>query len=335
MRIYNKECISGANRHFGDETVDLIICDPPFGIGELKFDKHYARDESKVLDGYIEAPFDYCEFSCRWIEQGARILKPNGSMYIISGWTHLREVLIAADAYGMELVNHIIWKYNFGVATQKKFATSHYHILYLKKKGGKPLFNTHCRYGPQHKTGSGKSALYADMEDVWVIPREYQPGEVKNKNKLPEALLEKIILYSSNPGDVVCDFFLGNFTTAVVARKLGRIPCGFEINVKSFDFHMNNLLQIEEGCRLKEIGNIVVEKPLNQGKSLCAEEKNRIFTDYLTLKSLGNTKKDSVAKLMNFYNRGKFSIINVLKEREQNSNRKEAIDAQDSSLVVH
>lgn len=317
LQIYNEDCVTGADRYFGDETVDLLVCDPPFGIGEVGFDKHYARNESHVLDGYVEAPADYGDFTSRWIEQAARVLKPDGSMYVISGWNHLSTVLVMAESKGLEQVNHIIWKYNFGVATTRKFVTSHYHILYLKKKGGKPTFNTHCRFGPQHKTKQGKSALYQDMEDVWVIPREYQPGEIKNKNKLPEALLEKIILYSSNGGDVVCDFFLGNFTTAIVAKKLGRTPWGFELNQNSFDHQMIQIQAVEEGCRLREIGEVEVHKPTNQGKPLTEEDKNGIFFDYQSLRVLGKLKKDCIEELMRLHGRGRFGVINVIKDREK------------------
>jgi hypothetical protein len=79
------------------------------------------------------------------------------------------------------------------------------------------------RYSPQDRDANGRSLLYRDLEDVWVINREYSRGEKKNGNKLPDELIRKILLYSSNPGDTVCDFFMGKFTTARVALELGRI----------------------------------------------------------------------------------------------------------------
>ncbi|MBU4334566.1 MAG: DNA-directed RNA polymerase subunit beta, partial [Candidatus Omnitrophica bacterium] len=76
---------------------------------------------------------------------------------------------------------------------------------------------------------------YQDREDVWIINREYKPGKIKNKNELPKALLRKMILYSSNPDDIVCDFFLGSFSTAKVSICLGRRACGFELSKIAFD----------------------------------------------------------------------------------------------------
>lgn len=77
-------------------------------------------------------------------------------------------ILNAISLTQLKLVNHNIWKYNFGVFTTKKFITSHYHILYLVKPGMDPIFNTYCRYSAQDKTDSGRSVLYFDMEDVWT-----------------------------------------------------------------------------------------------------------------------------------------------------------------------
>jgi len=241
-QIYNEDCITGCPKHFQDDSVDLIVCDPPFGIHESAMDKHYNREDSNVLDGYVEAPKDYYKFSLDWISQAQRTLKNNGSFYIISGWTNLIDILNACKELNLVLINHIIWKYNFGVYTSKKFVSSHYHILYLKKNAkSKPTFNTYCRFTDKQKDKNGGSYLYQDMEDVWIINKEYHKGQIKNQNKLPEKLLEKIILYSSNPQDIVCDFFLGNFTTAIVAKRLQRIPAGFEINKNAFDHNMSIL----------------------------------------------------------------------------------------------
>lgn len=240
--IWNVNCVEGAKALIRDETVDLIVTDPPFGIQETTFGKHYNRDESTVIDGYVEAPPDYYAFSRAWLEQARRVLKPNGSMYVVSGWTNLRHVLNACHDAGLFLVNHCVWKYNFGVFTRKKYVTSHYHVLYLKKsEKAKPTFNTTCRFSAaRDATGS---PLYRDLEDVWVIKKEYQPGAVKNKNKLPDALVEKMIAYSSNEGDVVADFFLGNFTTAFCAARMGRVPTGFELNPVAYRHNMEKLRQ--------------------------------------------------------------------------------------------
>lgn len=310
MSIYNEDCITGSMKYILPESIDLLIADPPFGIHESTFGKHYKRDDSKVLQGYVEAPQNYYSFSVQWITQACRCLKPNGSMYLISGWSKLRDILNAVEKTGLETINHLIWKFNFGVATKTKYVSSHYHILYLKKSGGKPKFNSYCRYGSQERDENGGSLNYRDLEDVFYIKKEYQPKEVKNKNKLPDALIEKLILYSSDEGDIVCDFFLGNFTTAIVAKKLGRIPMGFELNKESFDYWMPKL-EMTERIELKKVENIV---PINQGKIISVEERIAICDEF---QKLEGTKKDRIAFLCDKYGRGRFAILNIVDDNKK------------------
>ncbi|NOZ77109.1 MAG: site-specific DNA-methyltransferase, partial [Euryarchaeota archaeon] len=254
-RFYDEDCITGAQKYIKDNSVDLIITDPPYGIEADTFqERHYARNGEFVVEGYIEIPKEeYPDFSRRWIEQAERILRPGGSIYIVSGYTNLRDILNALAGTSLEEVNHIIWKYNFGVHTTRKYVSSHYHILYYVKPGGQPTFNTYCRYGPDEETEKGGSANYADREDVWVINREYKPGERKNINELPTELLMKMIQYSSNEGDTVCDLFLGGFSTARVAIGMNRRVIGFEKNKIGFDYHIEEIRGIKPGELLKTL----------------------------------------------------------------------------------
>lgn len=234
LGIYNEDCITGARKHFPDASVNLLICDPPFGLGESSFGNQYNRNGNHVIEGYTEAPEDYAQFSLGWLAEAKRVLKDNGSMYIVSGWNNLRHIENAIAELDLFVINKIIWKYSFGVYTKRKYVSSHYEILYVKKsKRVKVTFN------PQPNGNSGDTkAQYRDLEDVWVINKDYRRGKAKNANKLPEALVEKMILHSSSLGYIVGDFFLGNFTTALVAKRLGRIPVGFEINKQAYDYFM-------------------------------------------------------------------------------------------------
>ncbi len=224
------DCVEGARKYLRDDSIDLIVTDPPFGIGGDTLHNHYNRNEKYVLDGYVEVPKEeYYEFTVNWVKEAERVLRPGGSIYIVSGYTNLIHILNALAQTKIKEVNHIIWKYNFGVYPKNKYVSSHYHILYYVKPGAKPTFNTFCRYDKSERyIGTNGSPNYRDREDVWVINREFKPGKVKNKNELPSQLLSKIIQYSSNKGDLVCDFFLGSFSTAKVAKELKRQVCGFE-----------------------------------------------------------------------------------------------------------
>jgi site-specific DNA-methyltransferase (adenine-specific) len=305
MQIYNNDCKLGLS-DFEEGSIRLILADPPFGISETKFEKHYKRKDT-VIEGYQEAPEDYYEFSKEWMSVAKDLLHKNGSMYIISGWSNADIIGRAIRELGLFLVNKIVWHFEFGPATKKKFGSSHYEIFYVtKSKNAKPIFNTNCRYGSQEKC-CDKSLLYHDMQSVWSINKEYQPGEEKNQNKLPEDLIKKMIQYSSNEGDIVCDFFLGNFTTAVVAKKLGRVPAGYEINKKMFDIGVKNLEKVKKE-KIKIVNNII---PKNQGKNISDKESKGIC-DYFESQKNEKTKADIIKDLMTIHGRGRFSILNII-----------------------
>ena len=120
--VYNQSCIQGLREHVADDSVDLIFTDPPYGIDGDELDVHYNRDESKVVPGYIDVPLtEYAKFSRDWITECARVLRPGGSMYIVSGYTNLHHILNALHATDLQEVNHIIAQYSFGVSTKNKF----------------------------------------------------------------------------------------------------------------------------------------------------------------------------------------------------------------------
>ena len=180
--IYNEDCIEGSRKRIKDKSIDLIICDGPFGISESSFSKHYYRNNTNIITGYVEAPKDYDKFTLDLMTEAARILKDDGSMYIVSGWSNLSSFYKAIEKLGLYEVNHLVWKYNFGVHTTKKFVTSHYHILYITKQNAKPTFNTYSRFGFAEKNEKNGSLLYQDMESVWNIPKEYQAGKIDRKS---------------------------------------------------------------------------------------------------------------------------------------------------------
>lgn len=155
------------------------------------------------------------------------------------------------------------------------------------------------------------------MEDVWIINKEYHPGKYKNQNKLPEALVEKMVLYSSNEKDIVCDFFLGNFTTAIVSKKLNRIPYGFELNKNSFDVFLKELQNIRSGSKLNELRKVPKNKSTNRGKPVTEQEKKKIYNMYTKLRKPDKNgkiknKKETILYIGEKFGRGYFSILNIL-----------------------
>ena len=240
-KIYNKDCIIGM-KTIPDETIDLVVTDPPFAINFKAKKANYNRTASRVLSGYNEINVeDYYKFTNNWMLQVKRILKKSGSMYVFSGWNNLKDILTALDVNGFTTINHIIWKYQFGVVTAKKFVTSHYHCLFVCKNDKMRKFFPYSRFKKNAKTSDGKSLHYRDKEDVWIIKREYWTGDDKTPTKLPAEIIKKILQYSSEKNDLILDPFLGSGQVAVISKMLGRKYLGFEIIKSYYDFAYKRL----------------------------------------------------------------------------------------------
>ena len=240
-KIYNKDCVIGM-KAIPDETIDLVVTDPPFAINFKAKKANYNRTASRVLSGYNEINVeDYYKFTNDWMCQVKRILKKSGSMYVFSGWNNLKDILTALDVNGFTTINHIIWKYQFGVVTAKKFVTSHYHCLFVCKNDKMRKFFPYSRFKKNAKTSDGKSLHYRDKEDVWIIKREYWTGDDKTPTKLPAEIIKKILQYSSEKNDLILDPFLGSGQVAVISKMLGRKYLGFEIIKSYYDFAYKRL----------------------------------------------------------------------------------------------
>ena len=242
-QIYNQDCVSGMLEHVADGSVDLIFTDPPYGIKGDELDAHYHRDESNVVPGYVDVPVEtYGEFSQSWITKAARCLRPGGSIYIVSGYTNLHHILNALHSTDLVEINHIIAQYSFGVSTKKKWVSSHYHVLFWAKPDRgrlKRTFNSNWKYTDQKDS-------YHDRLTVQPMPRDYKPGQIKNKNQLSEDFIDKFIMYSSDRGDLIMDPFCGGFTTARQALRRGRRFVGFELNQHAYDAFLPTLDTVED-----------------------------------------------------------------------------------------
>jgi site-specific DNA-methyltransferase (adenine-specific) len=305
--LVNDDCVKAAIGHLADASVDLLITDPPYGIEGDRLHRHYNRDERFVIDGYVEVDKrSYNAFSRAWIAQAERVLRPGGQMYVVSGYTNLYDVLDALRATNLVEINHLIWKYNFGVYTSTKFVSSHYHILYYAKPGGRRTFNLQSRFPLDASAQDGGSANYRDREDVWLINREYKPGRAKNKNELPAALLEKMIAYSSNEGDLVCDFFMGGGSTGAVAVGMNRRFAGFEISKKAYEACEQRIGGVQPGSLLRPSPRPHVVR--NRGKAWSASELQRLRRRYRELHAQGLPKGAIIVALSREFKRGAWAI---------------------------
>lgn len=207
--------------------IDLAFADPPYNIG-------YVYDEY-----HDDLPEDQYVNWCRdWMAQCQRVLSPTGAFYIAIGDDFAAQVRMLGTQLGLHLRNWIIWYYTFGQHAKNKFGRSHTHILYFTKDAREFTFNDR-----QLRYPSARHTEYQDLRanplgrlpnDVWdEFPRVC--GTFKERDgfhgcQLPEALLARIIMASSNKGDVVLDPFVGSGTTAAVAKRLGRRYVGIDIS---------------------------------------------------------------------------------------------------------
>ncbi|MHA1928328.1 MAG: DNA-methyltransferase [Candidatus Thorarchaeota archaeon] len=249
--IQYEDCIEGM-KSLPAGAVDTIIADPPFGIDFTGKEALYNRDGTLVADGYEEVTGDYQAFTDSWIAELPRLLKEEGSAWIFSGWTNLLAVLSAIEKSSLHLVNHIIWKYQFGVFTKRKFVSSHYHLLFLVKDKKKYYFSKIEHY----------------PLDVWEINRTYMKGERKNGTKLPTDLVMRCIDFSTRPGGLVLDPFMGNATTAVSSKGAFRHFIGFEMNTAMQDI-------IDYNLSLVDIGELYI--PYSDRKDELVEKAKKKF----------------------------------------------------------
>ncbi|MFX1544774.1 MAG: DNA-methyltransferase [Promethearchaeota archaeon] len=245
--IYNQNCLEGMDQ-IEPKTVDLLLTDPPFGIDFDKVGSQYNRKQKELGRFYIEISGNYYDFTVQWLQAAWKAMKPTASGFIFSGWNHLSDILNALSKVGFRLVNHLIWKYQFGVFTKKRFVASHYHILYftklLEKEDSLRTFNRI----PEYSSSPGK--LY--FEDVWRINRDYQKGGEKTPTRLPLAVTDKCVRMGSNEGDLILEPFLGSGSVVLSCIKFNRQYLGFEISEPIFLIAKKRIIKIKKQLARKD-----------------------------------------------------------------------------------
>lgn len=226
-------CIDNLSK-IADNSIDLIFADPPYNIGK---DFGNNKDKWASTEDYI----NWCKL---WIDECFRILKKDGTFYFMTA-TQYMSYLDVYVSQQYNVLSRIIWSYDSSGVQSKKIYGSLYEpiLMCTKNKNAKYTFNYEDIL-VEAKTGAQRKLI--DYRKKIPTPYNTQkvPGNVWNFNRVrfkmeeyenhptqkPEALLERIILASSNKGDIVLDPFSGTFTTSSVAVKLGRKAIGIELN---------------------------------------------------------------------------------------------------------
>jgi len=225
------DCIEVMNA-LPENSVDLIFADPPYNL-QLKGDLH-RPDNSKV--DAVDDDWDqfdsfraYDEFTTEWLKAARRILKPNGAIWVIGSYHNIFRVGAALQNQGYWILNDVVWRKSNPMPNfrGKRFTNAHETMIWASKsEGAKYTFN----YEALKALNEG-----VQMRSDWVLPICTGHERLKNENgdkahptQKPESLLHRVLVGSTNPGDVILDPFFGTGTTGAVAKMLGRNFIGIE-----------------------------------------------------------------------------------------------------------
>jgi len=241
-------------------SVDLIYIDPPFNTGRKQSRTQIRTEQDDRGDrvgfqgkryqtiklgskGYVDLFDDYLAFLQPRLDEAYRVLKPAGSLYFHIDYREVHYCKVLLDAiFGREsFINEIIWAYDYGARSKNKWPAKHDNILWYAKDPKQYTFNLDAvdriPYMAPGLVGKVKAEMGKTPTDTWwhtIVPTN---GKEKTgyPTQKPMGVLRRIVAASSNPGDVVLDFFAGSGTTGAVCLELGRLFILVDDNPQSIE----------------------------------------------------------------------------------------------------
>lgn len=229
-RILHGDSIS-LMREMPEKSADLIFADPPYNLqlkGEL------LRPNQSRVSG-VEDAWDkfgsfaeYDHFTREWLTEAKRVMKDTGSIWVIGTYHNIFRIGAMMQDLGFWILNDVIWAKSNPMPNFKgtRFTNATETLIWAKK-------SEETRYNFHYQSMKGLNEEL-QMRNIWEIPlctgkeRLKENGKKAHATQKPEALLYRVILSSSNPGDLVLDPFAGTGTSLAVAKKLGRRFIGME-----------------------------------------------------------------------------------------------------------
>jgi modification methylase len=230
-RILRGDCIELMNA-LPAESIDCIFADPPYNLqlaGELRRPNDSVVDAVDDAWDKFDSFADYDRFTKAWLQAARRLLKPNGTLWVIGSYHNIFRVGAQLQDLGFWMLNDVIWRKTNPMPNFKgrRFTNAHETMIWCSKgKDAKYTFNY-----------DSMKALNDDlqMRSDWTIPicgggerLRGEDGVKTHPTQKPEALLHRVLLSSTKAGDVVLDPFFGSGTTGAVAKRLGRRWIGLE-----------------------------------------------------------------------------------------------------------
>ncbi|MFO1105895.1 MAG: site-specific DNA-methyltransferase [Amaricoccus sp.] len=229
--ILDGDCIE-VMRALPEASVDLIFADPPYNL-QLRGELH--RPDNSRVDAVDEdwdrfASFAVYDAFCRdWLAAARRLLKPHGAIWVIGSYHNIFRLGASLQDAGFWILNDVVWRKSNPMPNfrGKRFTNAHETLIWAAKSDqSKYVFN----YEAMKALNEG-----LQMRSDWVIPLctgserlKTATGEKAHPTQKPEALLHRVLVASTRPGDVVLDPFFGTGTTGAVAKRLGRRFIGIE-----------------------------------------------------------------------------------------------------------
>jgi modification methylase len=246
--ILTGDCLKELER-LPDACVDLVFADPPYN---LQLGGDLLRPNETVVDGVHQswdkfASFaDYDSFSRAWLAECRRVLKPDGALWVIGSYHNIFRLGVAIQDLGFWLQNDVVWLKTNPMPNfrGKRFTNAHETLIWAARdQKSRPTFNY--------------EAMKAFNDDVqmrsdWLIPICSGPERLKDDGgrkahptQKPEGLLHRVILATSNVGDIVLDPFFGTGTTGAVAKRLGRRFIGIERDLDYAEAASERIAKVE------------------------------------------------------------------------------------------
>lgn len=299
-QILKGNCVEILNS-LPEKSIDLVFADPPYN---LQLQNELYRPNMTKVDAVDDSwdKFDsmqeYDKFTRDWLTACKRVLKDTGTLWVIGSYHNIYRVGSILQDLGYWFLNDVVWVKTNPMPNFRgvRFTNAHETLLWVQKKqGAKYTFNHHAMKGLNDDL---------QMRSDWIIPicsgkeRVKINGEKAHSTQKPEALLYRVILSSSNPGDVVLDPFFGSGTTGAVAKKLRRHWIGIEQDSKYIKVANSRIESIQpdlfedtftfESSKKKEepripFGALIENGLLEVGQTLFFEKKKE-----LTAKILAN-----------------------------------------------
>jgi len=229
--VINADCVETMKK-IADKTIDVIFADPPYN---LQLGESLKRPDDTTVKGVYEEwdSFEsisaYDDYTKAWLKEARRILKDEGTIWVIGSYHNIFRVGYIMQDMGFWILNDIIWNKTNPMPNFRgtRFTNAHETLIWATK-------TQKARYTFNYEA---MKAMNDDvqMRSTWEIPlctgKERLKNEMGDKlhpTQKPEALLYRVIMASSNVGDVILDPFFGTGTTGAVAKKLGRHFIGIE-----------------------------------------------------------------------------------------------------------